>query len=90
MPRHQHPQDTAALADPANGGIRCEPELPEHEEIMPLKPDYDPSAEFAMLEETDEEQSSRNARRMKRDTRGLARQATLDPNDGIDLRKEQP
>ncbi|MHC5307424.1 hypothetical protein [Bartonella sp. LJL80] len=85
MPRHQHPQDTAALADPANGGIRCEPELPEHEEIMPAKSDYDPATQFTMLDEVDDEQNNRNSRQIKRDMRGLARQATLDPDDGSDL-----
>lgn len=75
----------AASTDPANSGIQREPDLPNREEIVPLKPDYHPSAEFAMLEETDKEQSSHNTRRMKRDTRGLASQATHDPNDGIDL-----
>ena len=85
MTPRQQPQDMTTATDPTNGGIRREPDLPGHEEIMPAKSDYDPAAEFSMLDEADEEQTNRNARQMKRDMRGLARQATLDPDDGIDL-----
>jgi hypothetical protein len=36
-------------ADPANGGIRREPELPEHEEIAP--PDQPALGEFDILDD---------------------------------------
>jgi type IV secretion system protein VirD4 len=67
--------------DADNGGIRREPELPEHEEIV-LAPRVVSEFEFEepMIEE-DLAQSRRQADRM----RTVARQAALDPGDGIDL-----
>ena len=68
--------------DPANGGIRREPELAEHEDIAPEPPK--PSPEFEFGEDEPDEDAVR-ARALRATARGLARQAALDPGDGIDL-----
>ena len=68
--------------DPANGGIRREPELAEHEDIA-AEP-VTPSPEFEFAEDEADEDAVR-ARRLRATARGLARQATMDPGDGIDL-----
>ena len=67
--------------DADNGGIRREPELPDHEEIVP-PPRVVNEFEFEepMIEE-DLAQSQRQSDRM----RTVARQAALDPGDGIEL-----
>nr|WP_316628608.1 conjugal transfer protein TraG [uncultured Brevundimonas sp.] len=68
--------------DPANAGIRREPELPEHEEILP--PPQSPAQEFELLdEEPDVDAAKANAMRAR--MRMVARQASLDPGDGIEL-----
>jgi type IV secretion system protein VirD4 len=73
-----------AAADGANAGIRREPELPEHEEII-VKPDPpQPRDEFAMIED-DTEDAARQARAQRRQTQTLARQVTLNPDDGIEM-----
>ena len=70
------------IDDSANGGIRREPELAEHEDIAsePTKPP--PEFEFADDEADDD---AVRARRLRATARGLARQAAMDPGDGIDL-----
>ncbi|KAF0096796.1 MAG: type IV secretion system protein VirD4 [Rhodospirillaceae bacterium] len=70
------------VEDPANGGIRREPELAEHEDIAPEPPT--PSPEFGFGEDEPDEDAVR-ARALRAAARGLARQAALDPGDGIDL-----
>ncbi len=71
-----------ADGDPANAGIRREPELPEHEEIIPPPPS--PAQEFELLDdEPDVDAAKANAMRAR--MRGIARQASLDPGDGIEL-----
>ena len=68
--------------DPANAGIRREPELPAHEEIIPPPPS--PTQEFEPLdEEPDVDAAKANAMRAR--MRMVARQASLDPGDGIEL-----
>ncbi|HAZ7347710.1 conjugal transfer protein TraG [Escherichia coli] len=63
--------------DPANAGIRREPELPEHEAILPAQ-------EFELLDdEPDVDPAKVNAIRAR--MRMVARQASLDPGDGIEL-----
>ncbi|MGV2067445.1 conjugal transfer protein TraG [Agrobacterium sp. 22-226-1] len=67
--------------DPANAGIRREPELPEHEEITPPP---SPAQEFELLDdELDVDAAKANAMRSR--MRMVARQASLDPGDGIEL-----
>ena len=68
--------------DPANGGIRREPELPQHEEIArePVKP----KPEFAFGEEQSDDDAVR-ARTLRQQVRNLARQGAMDPGDGMGL-----
>ena len=68
--------------DPANGGIRREPALPEHEAIASEHPK--PSPEFAVLEDEADDDAIR-AKALNQNFRGLARQAALDPDDGLGL-----
>ena len=68
--------------DAANAGIRREPELPEHEEIVAPPPS--PAQEFELLDdEPDVDAAKANAMRAR--MRMVARQASLDPGDGIEL-----
>src|SRR5262245_1825749 len=72
-----------ALADdPANGGIRREPALPEHEAIVSEQPK--PSPEFALLEDEPDDDPIR-AKALNQNFRAIARQAALDPDDGLGL-----
>jgi type IV secretion system protein VirD4 len=68
--------------DPANGGIRREPELLEHEDVAsahtPLIPEFD----FGDDESDDDAQ---RAAILRRQAAIVARQASMDPGDGIDL-----
>lgn len=68
--------------DPDNAGIRREPTLPEHEAIALETPvPVDP---FDMLvDEADDEPAQAAAFRQR--MRTVARQAALDPRDGIEL-----
>ena len=67
---------------PANAGIRREPELPEHEEIVP---DERPVAgEFDVLDDEPDVDAAK-ARTMRQQVTSVARQATMDPADGIEL-----
>jgi len=71
-----------AATDPANAGIRREPELPEHEEIAP---DERPVAgEFDVLDDEPDVDAAKS-RTMRQQVTSVARQATMDPADGIDL-----
>lgn len=68
--------------DPANSGLRREPGLERHKDITPnlLKP---PVNEFELnCEEADD---TARFRLVARNTRLVARQASMDPNDGIEL-----
>lgn len=68
--------------DAANAGIRREPELPQHEEIVPEP--VKPSPEFAFAEEGGDDEPVR-ARALRKQARGLGRQAAMDPGDGLEL-----
>jgi type IV secretion system protein VirD4 len=69
--------------DAANAGIRTEPELPIHEEIaLPPKP---ASREFDFDRDGQTEDDAARNRRLQERMRGNARQASLDPGDGIAL-----
>jgi type IV secretion system protein VirD4 len=68
--------------DPDNSGIRREPTLPEHEAIAPESPQLaDPFA--ILVDETDDEPVQANMFRQA--MRTVARQAALDPGDGLEL-----
>jgi type IV secretion system protein VirD4 len=76
------PSRAAAADDPANSGIRREPELPEHEEIVPAP--RKPVQEFEPAEDEPDDDAQR-LRTMHRQMRGIARQAALDPADDMGL-----
>ncbi|WP_027155664.1 conjugal transfer protein TraG [Mesorhizobium sp. WSM2561] len=84
----QPAQATRALycrqdSDPDNCGIRRQPELPEHEDIAP-EPTLAHSDEFDLdCDESDDEAARR--RSVDQTMRRTARQAALDPKDGIEL-----
>jgi type IV secretion system protein VirD4 len=75
---------TGPLADedPANGGIRREPALPEHEAVTAAEPKE--RSEFAALEDEPDDDAIR-AKALTQNFRTVARQAALDPDDGLGL-----
>ncbi|PQA75128.1 conjugal transfer protein TraG [Brucella oryzae] len=68
-------------SDPDNAGIRREPELPEHEEIIPPPT---PTQEFDILDD-DPDVDAAKARALRSRMRMIARQASMNPDDGIEL-----
>jgi type IV secretion system protein VirD4 len=69
-------------AEDNDGGIRREPEIPEHEDVSPELPLA--SEEFAALDDEPDDEAQR-AKAMQTRFRTVARQAALDPDDGIEL-----
>jgi type IV secretion system protein VirD4 len=69
-----------ASRDPANAGIRQEPELPRHEEIAPKTAVH----EFTFRAEKSDDEAA-GAELLRLQARRLARQAVMDPKDGLDL-----
>ena len=67
--------------DPANAGIRQEPELPAHEAVDPPPRETTPTIDEA---EPDDQDAIR-ARTLQGRVRANARQAAMDPDDGIAL-----
>jgi type IV secretion system protein VirD4 len=68
--------------DQANSGIRREPELPQHEEVVPEPAPEKAEFEFADEEPDDEVQRAATSRRQ---AANIARQAAMDPDDGLGL-----
>jgi len=68
--------------DPANAGIRRDPELPEHEEIV--RPSQSPAREFDILDDEPDVDAAK-ARAMRQRMRAVARQVAMNPDDGIEL-----
>ena len=68
--------------DPANAGIRREPELPEQEEIVPPPPA--PVQEFDLLDDEPDVDAAQ-ARAIRQRMRMVARQVAMNPDDGINL-----
>jgi type IV secretion system protein VirD4 len=68
--------------DPANGGIRREPELPQREEIA--REPVGSKPEFTFGEEQADDNAAR-ARALRQQVRNLARQGAMDPDDGMGL-----
>jgi type IV secretion system protein VirD4 len=77
------PAIAKAADDSANGGIRREPELPEHEDIV-AEQAVKPAPEFAFGEDEGDEDALR-ARVLRANARTIARQAVMDPGDGMQL-----
>ncbi len=73
----------AHVRDLANSGIRREPELPRHEEIVPVRAKATP--EFTFVEENSDDGDALRARALQRPARGLARQVLMDPGDGMEF-----
>ncbi len=69
--------------DEANAGLRREPGLEAHKEILP-EPATPPFNEFD-LDGDEPERDAVSARSLTRRMRQVARQASLDPNDGVEL-----
>jgi len=63
--------------DAANSGLRREPELPDHVAIVRETTDPRPHEEFAMIDDEPED--------IVRQARGVARQVSMDPGDGIEM-----
>lgn len=76
------PQNGDSGDDKANSGIRREPELLQHEEVIPEPPPARPEFQFADDEPDDEVQ---RAATLRRQAANLARQAAMDPDDGLGL-----
>ena len=76
--------EDASSEDAANGGIRRQPDLPEHEDVVPPPKEPKPSREFDLLED-DADEPAKQARAFRQQGRQIARQASLDPKDGIEL-----
>ena len=76
------PLPEATSDDSANAGIRREPELPAHEEIVPEP--RDPVQEFDLTVDEPDDDAQR-LRAMQRQARATARQASLDPDDDMGL-----
>ena len=68
--------------DHANSGIRREPELLRHEEVIPERAPATPEFQFADEEPDDEAQ---RATTLRRQAASIARQAAMDPDDGLGL-----
>ena len=78
----QTPGSPLIDADPANAGIRREPGLPEQEEIVRSERPAD--REFDVLEDESDLDAAK-ARALRQGLRIVARQAAMDPADGIGL-----
>jgi type IV secretion system protein VirD4 len=74
----------AKAEDTANGGVRREPELPHHVAIVRETTNAPAHEEFAVIDDESED-AARQARVLRQQMRGLARQASLDPADGLEL-----
>ena len=89
IPAAKHDWQSAVVAppstdteDPANAGIRREPELPEHQDIVtgPRKP----AQEFDLPDDESDDDAQR-LRVFQRQVRATARQVSLDPADNMGL-----
>jgi type IV secretion system protein VirD4 len=76
------PRNADSADDQANSGIRREPELPQHEEVALESARAKVEFEFADEEADDEIQRATNLRKQ---VATIARQAAMDPDDGLGL-----
>jgi len=86
-PKKRRPGEARFDEDGDNAGIRREPELPLHEAIAPeTAPAIPAQGEFEFGEESrDEDGTVAAGRLLVTQFGGLARQATMDPADGLGL-----
>jgi type IV secretion system protein VirD4 len=68
-----------------NSGLRREPELPDHVAIVKESSPKRPAEEFSIILDDDAEQAARQRLAVRREMGGIARQTSLNPDDGIDL-----
>ncbi|AZO68042.1 conjugal transfer protein TraG [Mesorhizobium sp. M6A.T.Cr.TU.016.01.1.1] len=80
-PLQPKPSVNPQSGDPANGGIRRQPEIPDYEDIAPEQTTQRDD-EFDLDEPDDDAVRQRAVDQVMR---RAARQAALDPNDGIEL-----
>ena len=73
---------TPPSRDPANAGIRQEPELPPQEDIAPVP--KNPAQEFSFAAEKSDDEAAR-AELKRLQARGHARQVAMDPEDDLGL-----
>ena len=71
--------------DKANSGLRREPELPEHVEIVHERKEPSPEDEFRQLLGDDQADAARQRQALRRKMGGVARQASMDPGDDIPI-----
>ncbi|KJC60356.1 conjugal transfer protein TraG [Bradyrhizobium sp. LTSPM299] len=74
-----------AEKDAANSGLRREPELPDHVAIAKETTGPRPAEEFSIVLDDESDDAAGQARILRRQMRGIARQVSLDPNDGMEL-----
>jgi type IV secretion system protein VirD4 len=88
LPLRRPPATQAAEADQgedtANSGLRREPDLPEHVAIANESTAPPLTREFDVVDDTDDSVALQ-ARALSQQMRGIARQAALDPGDGLGL-----
>jgi type IV secretion system protein VirD4 len=82
-PRELKPSMGLQDENPANGGIRRQPEIPEHEDIAPEQTTQRDDEFDLDRDESDDDAVRR--RTVDQVMRRAAQQAALDPNDGIEL-----
>lgn len=78
-------EDGSRRIDPANGGLRREPDLSEHVEVVARPKSPAAEFDFAEADGADADQSAANNERIRRTMERGARQASLDLGDGIEL-----
>lgn len=78
-------EDGGRRIDPANGGLRREPDLPEYVEVVARPKSPAAEFDFAEADGADADQSAANNERIRRKMERGARQASLDLGDGIEL-----
>ncbi|WGG60831.1 conjugal transfer protein TraG [Brucella intermedia] len=71
--------------DKANSSLRREPELPDHVEIVHEKTEPAPENEFRIMLDDDQEDNARQRQAIRRQMGSIARQTSLNPDDGIEL-----
>ena len=67
------------------GGLRREPELPDHVAIVKETRDPNPSEDFSVLLDDEPEDAARQRQVLRRQMTGIARQVSMNPNDNMDL-----
>ena len=87
LPPQKPSKDLAAILkaeDEANAGLRREPELPDHVAIAKETTPSHANDEFALIDDIPDAVVQQTQELLQR-MRGVARQATMDPADGLDL-----